>query len=147
MGRDTYPGGGSIVRPTENGTDFKGSSDPAEEKNKRSRSRHEDDRRPTKKEIEKQAEEDEKQEGKLVRSFISQCATAHASAELNASFPEPPKSLRPWIINWGGNISWIVTEPSHRSLFHKRYCEAAGKEITIEELSDQLRKMLPTKLK
>lgn len=141
MGRDTFPGGGSIIRLTEDGTNFQGSHDRAEEKQKGSFSKDGDNKRPTNKEIEKQSQEDDKQEAKLVRDFISQCATAHVTARLNATFPVPSGRLKPWITKRGGNVSWIVTAPTHRSLFQKSYCRAVGREIRVEELMDGLARL------
>ena len=106
MGRNTYSGSHSKIMLTEDGTTWGGSEDSAAENPSPASRRKQDSRLPSKDEIRKQAEEDDKGEQKLARSFISQCATAHVSAQLNASFPSPPKPLRPWITKWGGNVLW-----------------------------------------
>jgi hypothetical protein len=53
-----------------------------------------DERAPTHKEIERQSKQDDIAESKLIRSFVSQCATAYAAGKLDASRPEPPKQLK-----------------------------------------------------
>lgn len=134
MARNTYYGGGSIIRTTNDGTVWT-SSDSAESKHKhrRSKPRH-DNRRPSQKEIERQAQEDEVQEARMIRSFISQCAAAYAEGKLINSYPAPPKSLRRRIDSCGGNISWVAAQASYRAYFHRAYCRLVGKEVPIEKV-------------
>ena len=54
------------------------SSDPAGSKPAQKRSKRWDERAPTHKEIERQSKQDDIAESKLIRSFVSQCATAYA---------------------------------------------------------------------
>ena len=134
MGRNTYNGGGSIMRVTEDGLEW-ASADPADGKKKHMRSRaRDDDRQPSQKEIDRQAKEDEIQEGKMIRSFISQCATAYAEGKLSASHPAPPKSLRRRINSCGGNIAWVAAQSSYRAYFHRAYCRLVGKDVPIEKV-------------
>jgi hypothetical protein len=133
MGRDTYSGGGSILRIGQDGLEWT-SSDPAESKKRHKRSKHRGDRAPSQKEIERQAKEDNIEERKLIRSFISQCATAYVAEKLTASCPEPPKFLKRRIQNSGGNVAWLAAEPSYQATFHRAYCRLIGKEIPIEKV-------------
>lgn len=133
MGRDTYSGGGSIIRIGKDGLEWT-SSDPAESKKTHRRSRDKDDRVPTQMEIARQAAQDDIEERKRIRSYISQCAAAYAAGQLSASVPEPPKFLKSRIRNSGGNISWLAADPSKQALFHKAYCRLLGREIPIEKV-------------
>jgi len=131
--RDTYLGSGSILRPGEGGLEWT-SSDPAESKNAHKRSKRWDNKVPTQREIERQSKEDDIAEAKLIRSFISQCATAYASGNLDASRPVPPKLLKARIRSYGGNIAGLGARPSYQAFFHKVYCRVIGKEIPIEKV-------------
>jgi hypothetical protein len=135
MGKNnTYHGGSTIIRITEGEIDWP-SRDPAANETKRSRHRPKNDnRRPSQKEIERQAREDEIQEARMIRSFISQCAAAYAEGKLNASYPAPPKPLRRRINSRGGNISWVAAQASYRAYFHRAYCRLVGKEVPIEKV-------------
>lgn len=134
MGRNTYHGGSSIIRTTDDGTVWP-SADPGESKQKHGRTRPQGDNRlPSQKEIELQAREDEIREGKMIRSFISQCAAAYAEGKLNASRPAPPKPLRRRINSCGGNIAWVAAQVSYRAYFHRAYCRLVGKEVPIEKV-------------
>jgi hypothetical protein len=104
--RDTYLGGGTILRQGEDGLEWT-SSDPAEARKEHQRSKRWDNKTPTRREIERQAKDDDIAEGKLIRSFISQCATAYAAGNLDASRPEPPRSLKKRIMKSGGNVAWL----------------------------------------
>ena len=86
---DTYSGGGSIIRIGKDGLEWT-SLDPAENRRSHSSPNRPGNRAPTRTEIEQQLQEADRQEAKLIRSFISQCATAYAAEKLDAS---PPFSL------------------------------------------------------
>lgn len=131
MGRDTYSGGGSIIRIGKDGLEWT-SSDPAESKTEQRLSRGK--RGPTRMDIERQAAQDDIEERKRIRSFISQCAAAYAAERLSSSIPEPPKLLKSRIKNSGGNISWLAADPGKQALFHKAYCRLLGREIPIEKV-------------
>lgn len=131
--RDTYPGSGSILRQGNDGLEW-ASLDPAESKKALKPSKRWDNKVPTNKEIERQSKEDDKAEGKLIRSFISQCATAYASGKLDPFWPAPPKPLKPRIKTLGGNVAWLGSHPQYQSLFHKAYCRILGREIPIEQV-------------
>jgi hypothetical protein len=111
------------------------STDPAESKTERlERSKRKRDKVPTRKEIERQAAQDEIDEARRIRSFISQCAAAYAEKKLSASTPEPPRFLKNRVKKMGGNIAWLGADPSKQALFHKAYCRLIGKEIPIEKV-------------
>ena len=94
MGRRiSFLGGGSILYHGKDGLEWE-SSDPAGSKPAQKRSKRWDERAPTHKEIERQSKQDDIAESKLIRSFVSQCATAYAAGKLDASRPEPPKQLK-----------------------------------------------------
>ena len=131
--RDTYLGSGSTLRPGKDGLEWT-SSDPAESKAAQKPSKRWDNKMPTRAEIERQSEADGAAEAKLIRSFISQCATAYASGNLDPSRPEPPKSLKARIKSSGGNVAWLGAQPHYQSLFHKAYCRVLGREIPIEQV-------------
>lgn len=139
MGRDTYSGGGTIICPGDGNTHWGGSFDPAEKKHEKygkgKRSRRQTTarrgRRRTQTGIQAQTEIQERE--KFIRSFISQCAYAYAGGTLTATVPAAPNGLRAAIGNAGGNIKWLEgsSENLHR-FFHKQYCQALGKEISID---------------
>ena len=137
LGRDTYSGGGSILRIGENGGLEWTSTDPAETRTDHGPKPRRQNRGPSRKEIERQAAQDEIEEAKRIRSFISQCATAYAEKKLSASLPEPPKFLQKRIRKVGGNIAWLEADPRKQTLFHKAYCRLIGKEIPIEKVWSQ----------
>jgi hypothetical protein len=68
--RDTYLGGGSILRPGKDGLEW-ASSDPAGSKFAQKRSKRRDDKVPTQKEIERQSKEDDIAEGKRANFSLS----------------------------------------------------------------------------
>jgi hypothetical protein len=131
--RDTYSGGGSIIRIGKDGLEWT-SLDPAENKKGHKSSKRPGNRAPTRSEIEQQSQEADRQDAKLIRSFISQCATAYAAGKLDPSRPEPPKSLKSRIKSSGGNVAWLSAQPSYQAFFHKAYCRIMGKEIPIERV-------------
>jgi|SRR5882724_1816949 len=130
---DTYSGGGSIIRIGKDGLEWT-SSDPAENKQGRKSSKRFGNRVPTRREIEQQSQEADRLEAKLIRSFISQCATAYVAGKLDAFCPEPPKQLKARIKSSGGNIAWLGAQPSYQAFFHKAYCRIIGKDIPIEKV-------------
>lgn len=130
---DTYSGGGSIVRIGKDGLEWR-SLDPAENEKGHKSSKRPGNRTPTRREIEQQSQEADRQEAKLIRSFISQCATAYAAGKLDASRPEPPKSLKSRIKGSGGNVAWLAAQLSYQAFFHKAYCRIVGKDIPIEKV-------------
>lgn len=125
--RDTFSGGGSIMRGRKDGRLGWTSLDPAENRTSLEAKRP-GNRAPSRGEIERRAQE---AEAKLIRSFISQCATAYAAEKLNAFHPEPPKSLKGRIKSSGGNVAWLAAQPSYQAFFHKAYCRIIGKDIPI----------------
>jgi hypothetical protein len=131
--RATYLGGGSILRPGKDGLEWT-SADPAGSKLAQKRSKRWDEKVPTQKEIERQSKEGDIAESKLIRSFVSQCATAYAAGKLDAFHPDPPKSLKARIRNSGGNVAWLSAQPSYQAFFHKAYCRMIGKDIPIEKV-------------
>lgn len=132
--RDTYLGGGTILRAGIDGLEWT-SSDPAGLKAaQKPQKRRDYDRTPTQKEIEQQSREDDLAEAKLIRNFISQCAAAYAAGKLEASWPEPPKSLKARIKSIGGNVAWLGGEPARQSFFHRAYCRLIGKEVAFEQV-------------
>jgi hypothetical protein len=130
---DTYSGGGSIIRIGKDGLEWT-SLDPAENKRSHISSKRPGNRAPTRTEIEKQSQEADRQEAKLIRSFISQCATAYAAEKLDAARPEPPKSLKSRIKSYGGNVAWLAAQPSYQAFFHRAYSRIIGKDIPIEKV-------------
>lgn len=131
--RDTYPGSGSILRHGKDGLEW-ASSDPAESRTTYKPSKRWDNKVPTKKEIDQQSKEDDIAERKLIRSFISQCATAYAAGSLDAFRPEPPKPLRARIKSSGGNILWLGSQQHYQGLFHRAYCRILGREVPIGQV-------------
>lgn len=131
--RDTYLGSGSILRSGKDGLEWT-SSDPAESKSVRRPSKRWDDKVPTRSEIERQSKEDDLAEAKLIRSFISQCATAYAAGNLDGTRPEPPKSLKSRIKSSGGNVAWLGAQPHYQRLFHRAYCRVLGRDVPIEKV-------------
>src|SRR5258708_567570 len=129
--RDTFSGGGSIMRGGKDGRLQWTSLDPAESPES---SKGPGKRAPSRSEIEQRSQEADRQEARLVRSFISQCAAAYAAEKLDASRPEPPKLLKSRIKSSGGNVAWLAAQPSYQAFFHKAYCRIIGKEIPIEKV-------------
>lgn len=126
----TFLGGGSSMRPGRDGRlEWDSSSDPAG-----SEKSDQTSRRWGRKEIERQSKEAELAEGKLIRSFISQCAAAHAAGKLDAAHPGPPKQLKARIKNSGGNVAWLGSQRQYQGLFHKSYCRILGREIPIAQV-------------
>jgi hypothetical protein len=74
--------------------------------------------------------------GKLLRSFVSQCATAYADHKLSTAHPVPPKPLRRIINATGGNVSWLASDPSYRAFFVKAYCRLRGEQVPYEKIWD-----------
>ena len=110
------------------------SLDPAENRKDPNSAKGPGKRAPSRSEIEQRSQEADKQEARLIRSFISQCATAYAAAKFDASRPEPPKSLKGRIKKSGGNVAWLAAQPSYQAFFHKAYCRIIGKDIPIEKV-------------
>ena len=137
--RDTYSGSGSVLRTGDNGRlewiSFDPASNPASSvKAKAKQGKRWNNRVPTQQEIAQQSREDDLAEGKLIRSFVSQCATAYAAGKLDATRPDPPKQLKARIKKFGGNVAWLGAQRSHQELFHKAYCRILGRQIPIEQI-------------
>jgi hypothetical protein len=129
MGKDTYPGGGTVIQLGKDRTIW-GSLDPAE-----SKKRHDPrgrDRRPTEKEIELESQREASQERKILRSFISECVTAYAANKLTITHPAAPMSLRKRIRDSGGNISWLERNRRYQVMFHEAYCRLRNKNIPFD---------------
>jgi hypothetical protein len=76
---------------------------------------------------------------KLLRSFVSQCATAYAHHKLSADYPIAPKSLRRITNAAGGNVSWLASDRTYRALFVKAYCRLRGEQIPYEKIWNERR--------
>jgi hypothetical protein len=127
MGR--YPGSTTTLRPTPDGT--KWDSDPSDYSDGTERI----SRVPLSKAERKEFEEAQARDaGKLLRSFVSQCATTYAQHKLSANYPIPPKSLRRIISAAAGNVSWLASDQSYRALFVKAYCRLRGEQIPYEKI-------------
>jgi len=66
--------------------------------------------------IERPSHEVDVPESKLIRSFISQCATAYAARKPDAAYPVTPKQLKA-PINLGGNLAWLGSQLHYQGLF------------------------------
>jgi len=77
MARDTYSGGGTLIWLDEGGTRWD-SLDTAEDY-KRMKRPTRDERASTKKEIEVAEQREDREERKILRSFISRCAAAYVA--------------------------------------------------------------------
>ncbi len=132
--RDTYTGGGTILRVGRDGLEWTSSDQAGSTMAQKPLKRWDKERAPTQKEIERQSREDDIAEAKLIRSFISQCAAAYAAGKLEASWPEPPKSLKARVKSSGGNVAWLSAQATYQGLFHKAYCRLIGKEIAFEQV-------------
>jgi hypothetical protein len=110
------------------------SLDPAESRINPRSSKRPGNRAPSRGEIERLSQESDRQEAKLIRSFISQCAAAYAAEKLDASRPEAPKSLKGRIKSSGGNVAWLAGQPSYQAFFHKAYCRITGKDMPVEKV-------------
>ncbi|MBR1197802.1 hypothetical protein JQ574_17540 [Bradyrhizobium sp. AUGA SZCCT0158] len=71
---------------------------------------------------------------KLLRSFVSQCATAYAYHKLTATYPIPPESLRWTIKAAAGNVTWLASDQTYRRLFVEAYCHVRGEQILYEKV-------------
>lgn len=133
MAKGTYSGGGTSIRLGADGTSW-GSRDEAENKGRRSHVVRDDNKRPTSKEIELETERESQEERRTLRSFISQCATAHAANKLTAFDPIAPKKLRRRIKDAGGNVKWLEGSRSYQSLFHEAYCRLRKENVPFEKV-------------
>jgi hypothetical protein len=128
MGR--YPGSSTTLRPTPDGTKWD-SGNPFDYSDGTERI----SRVPLSKAERKEFEEAQARDaGKLLRSFVSQCATAYADHKLSADYPIPPKSLRPIINAAAGNVSWLASDQSYRALFVTAYCRLCGEQIPHKKI-------------
>jgi hypothetical protein len=128
MGR--YPDSSTTLRPTPDGTkwDSGSSFDYSDEIELKSRAQLSDAER-------KQFEETRARDaGKLLRSFISQCATAYADHKLSAGYPASPKSLKRIVSAAGGNVSWLASDVAYRAFFVKAYSRLRGEQIPYEQI-------------
>jgi hypothetical protein len=125
MGKGTYLGGSTVLTLGENGTAWK-SSDPAENESHNARNQ----RNPRS----AGGEEIGTRDKRAIRSFISQCATAHATNDLTARDPVPPKILRNEVNKAGVNIAWLGRTRQRQILFHDAYCRARNEEIPFEKV-------------
>lgn len=128
--RVTWLGGGSTMRPGRSGNlEFESSDDAASTLHSAKNAKTAFERAGTEK--------------KLIRSFISQCATAYAAGKLDASTPKPPKALFLPIRKAGGNIAWLSAQPRFQSLFHKDYCRVIGQDVPLEKVWAQPKRRSP----
>jgi hypothetical protein len=72
--------------------------------------------------------------GKLLRSFISQCATAYADGKLSVTHPIAPKPLSRSIGAAGGNVAWLASDLVYRAFFVKAYSRLRREQIPYEEI-------------
>jgi uncharacterized protein YcaQ len=133
MSKGTYSGGGTTVRLGEEGTIWD-RQDEAENEKRHSRTWDEDNKRPTIKQIDAATEHESLEERNLLRSFISQCATAYATGKLTAEHPLAPKSLRKRVRNAGGNIKWLEGHRLFQNLFHQAYCRVRNEDVPFEKV-------------
>ena len=140
--RDTFSGGGSIMRGGKDGRLQWTSQDPAENRTSPRSFKRPGNRAPSRGEIEQRSQEANRREAKMIRSFISQCATAYSAGKLDSSHPEPPKFLKSRIKNAGGNVAWLGTQSDYPSLFHRFYCRVLGREIAIDQVWAQPKRLL-----
>lgn len=131
MAKGTYSGGGTSIRLGADGTSWR-SRDEAENKGRRSHVVRDDNKRPTTKEIELETDRESQAERKILRSFISQCATAYSANKLTASEPIAPKSLRVRVKNAGGNIKWLEGNRTYQIQFHEFYRRLHEEKIPFE---------------
>src|ERR1700730_13317279 len=113
MGR--YPDSSATLRPTPDGTKWDSGNpfDYSDDIERRARV-------PLSNAERKEFEEAQARDaGKLLRSFVSQCATEYADHELSGDYPIAPKSLRRIINAAGGNVSWLASDQTYRALFVK----------------------------
>jgi hypothetical protein len=122
VGRGTYLGGGTKIMMGRNGTTW-GSIDSAEDRSKEKKSRPSRDRLPTKKEIELEEQRELAQESRILRDFISRCASAYATNKLTARYPHPPKIFAKRLASAGGNINWLERNRERQIIFHQAYCK------------------------
>jgi hypothetical protein len=133
VAKDTYPGGSTLIRLDEDGTRW-GSSDAAEGKKRTKQPAREYERSPTKKEIELEEQREDREERKILRGFISQCAAAYAAKKLTASEPRAPRRLRKRAATAGGNIRWLENNRQYQILFHQAYCHLRNEKIRFEQI-------------
>jgi hypothetical protein len=132
MGR--YPDSSTTLRPTPDGTKWdSGNPDDYSDDNVRKFSVRTKTRLPKAELIELEKAQ-AKDAGKSLRSFISQCATAYANNKLTAQYPTAPKALKRLVDAVGGNVSWLASEQTYRSLFLKAYCRIRGADIPYEKV-------------
>jgi hypothetical protein len=119
MGR--YPDSSTTLRPTPDGTKWDSGSpfDYSDDIERRSRV-------PPNAERKEFEEAQARDAGKLLRSFVSQCATAYADHKLSADYPIAPKPLSRIINAAGGNVSWLASDHDYRAFFVKAYCRLAA---------------------
>jgi hypothetical protein len=128
MGR--YPDSSTTLRPTPDGTIWD-SGNPVDYSDATVRVSPVPLSKAEQQEFEKSQARDA---GKLLRSFISQCATAYADAKLSAVYPTAPKPLKRIINAAGGNISWLACDLTYRAFFVKSYSRLRGQQIPYEKI-------------
>ena len=133
MGKNNFPGSGTTITLSERGTYWIGSNDHASNSNSYVRSSNHD-KRPSQKDIDLQSIADDDKQGKLIRSFISQCAMSHTKGKLTHNNPNPPPPIRKLVTNSGGNIKWISSDRVRQSHFHKFFCKHLNEEIHFNQL-------------
>jgi hypothetical protein len=136
MANDTYSGGNTILWITKNGISWGGSRDPAAPARGAAPAKTWPDRRkpPTKEEIGLAIEREDREERKVLRSFISQCVFAWEAEDLTASHPAAPKRLRKAVKAAGGNIAWLAGNRKHQVLFHETCCRLRKEEVPFEKI-------------
>jgi hypothetical protein len=134
MGKGTYHGGTTKIGLGAEGT-YWGSSDEAQQQKVRSRPRRTArERPPTASELVQAQQQDEVEEQKLLRSFISMCVAAYAAGKLTASEPAAPKRLHKRVLGAGGNVKWLEANRRYQEIFHRAYCSRLNKEIPFEKV-------------
>jgi hypothetical protein len=136
MGRGTYNGGHTIISIGGDGTRWEGSGDPANPSratDRRAKKRFNGDRNDESAAQYAEAAETAR-ERKLLRNFISQCASAWLKGSLGPSIPTPPSSLRKKVRAAGGNIRWMEADRRLQVLFHQACCSLGNNKIPFEKV-------------
>jgi hypothetical protein len=121
MGRGAYTGGGSVIRITEDGTQYEGSPDSADISTEIQRRKPRPIR--NREQLEKALEENAKayRNAKLAieYAFLAACAHAALSGQLSATHPAPPPNLTKQVAICGGNLRWVARDLLRMKRFKK----------------------------
>lgn len=121
MGRGTYTGGGSVIKITEDGTKYEGSTDSADSNTEIQRR----SARPirNREQLEKALDESAKayRNARLASeyAFLAACAHAALSGQLSATHPAPPPNLKRQVAICGGNLRWLAKDVLRMKRFKK----------------------------